>query len=614
MKFLETARFFEKIEGVSSRNEITQITAEFLRKCNQKEVQILSYIMLGRVAPLFVNAEFNYSEKSLLNLLSKYTQVDMVNIRQQTGDIGDTVEKVWSEYATNDSKYSILDIYEILWKIVNTKGVGSVQEKGVTVLESLKSMSSLESKYFVRIICGSLRLGINARSLLDAYSVYLAGDKSLKGILEHAYGTCTDIGYLAGVVVSEDAVKKLSNIDITPGTPVLSRLVERVGSFEEAWERFNESVLVQPKFDGLRCQIHKWSRSKGIESIPTIWSEFMEGSNKSIATLFEDPKSNINVRLFTRNLEDVTEMFPEVVESAKSIPLSSFVLDSELLGWDYSKGKFLSYQETMQRRRKHSVHIKRESIPVKAFAFDILYINEKSLVLTDTKERVEILNKEIENIHGSIEVANSSTVSTLDQLKRYFDESVEQGLEGIIVKKFKGGYRAGVRNYEWIKIKKSINKELVDTVDMVIVGYDYGSGRRSDLGIGAIWCGILNEKSGTIDVICKVGTGLDDVMLKEMSTHLSKIREAKIPKNVRCSEISVPDVWVLPKYIVTVDADEITKNISKGDKEVGGGLSLRFPRLIEFDRDKLLEDITTVGELESMYHMRKGKDIPVDIK
>jgi hypothetical protein len=200
MRFLEVTKLFEKIDKISSRNEIVEVTAEFLKGCEKDEFQILSYIMLGRVAPLFVNAEFNYSEKSLLNLLSKYTDEDLVDIRKRMGDIGDAVEQVWGKYSAKAPTYSVSEIYEVLWKIINTKGTGSIQEKGNIILECLKKLSPLESKYFVRIICGSLRLGVNARSLLDVYSVYLAGDKSLREVIGHAYGTCTDIGYIAGVV------------------------------------------------------------------------------------------------------------------------------------------------------------------------------------------------------------------------------------------------------------------------------------------------------------------------------------------------------------------------------------------------------------------------------
>jgi DNA ligase-1 len=607
MKFLELVQFFERIEGISSRNDMALEMSDFLKSCNQQEAQILSYLMLGRVAPLFVNAEFNYSEKSLTNLLTEYTGKDIAESRREIGDIGDTVQKVWEEYAKEPFKEDILEIYEILWEIVNTKGNGSVQKKNKIVLECLKKLSPLESKYFVRIICGELRLGLNAKSLLDVFSVYLVGNKGMKDKLEHAYGVCADIGYISGIVVGDSPRTDLSNINIRLGTPILSRLVERVGSFDEVYERFKGSVIVQPKFDGLRCQIHKWSKNRvNMTKEDTVWSKYMN-DQKELVSLFERDSTNENeVRLFTRNLEDVTEMFPEIVEAARNIPVDSFILDSEIVGWDYKRHTFLTYQETMQRRRKYSVGQKRESIPVKAFVFDILYHNSESLILKDTKERIELLEKEFSSTPEGIELADSKISNKKEDLVKYFKKYVSDGLEGVIVKQFEGGYKPGKRNFEWVKIKKSIDKELVDTVDMVIVGYYLGSGRRTDLGLGAILCGILNEKEDRVDAICKVGTGIDDSTLRKMSMDLDKIKLKSVPKNVGYVENLKPDVWVEPKYVVTVDADEITKNISKGNKEIGGGLSLRFPRLIEYGRDKLLEDITTVGELESMYSLRKS--------
>lgn len=143
---------------------------------------------------------------------------------------------------------------------------------------------------------------------------------------------------------------------------------------------------------------------------------------------------------------------------------------------------------------------------------------------------------------------------------------------------------------------------------MVIVGYYYGSGRRSNFGLGAILCGILNKENETIDAICKVGTGIGDELLKEMKDRLEEIKVDSVPINVRCPQMLKPDVWVEPRYVVTVDADEITRNISRSREEsdIGNGLSLRFPRLVEFNRDKLVEDISTVEELQKMYEMRKS--------
>lgn len=608
MKFSEVSKFFEKIENINSRNEVALLTAEFFKQCTKQEVQILSYLMLGRIAPLFVNAEFNYSDKGLINLLEAYTGEDISKKRKELGDMGDVVMQIWKKYSEKGSVYTLQQVYEILWKIVNMRGIGSVQSKGETVLVCLKNLSPLESKYFIRLICGELRLGFNARSLLDVYSIYLVKDKGLREILEHAYGVCTDIGYIAGIVVGKNSIKKLSEIEVTPGTPILSRLVERVASLDEVFERIKAPVIVQPKFDGLRCQIHKWVKDDSKAQLSTIWSRYMEQSNPP-ATLFEEKNScNIEVRLFTRNLEDVTEMFPEIVASAKAIPPDSFILDSEVMGWDYSKDRFMSYQETMQRRRKYSISEKKANIPVKSFVFDMLFLCGHSFITKSTAVRLDTLYKKFSNIDGSIQLAQSLKISNVNELKRYFKDSISNGLEGIIVKGQGGGYKPGVRNFEWIKAKKSIEKKLVDTIDMVIVGYYYGSGRRAGLGLGAILCAVLNKEKGTMDVICKVGTGLDDDLLREIKKKLEVIKVVDVSFDVRYPKFLQPDIWVKPKYVVTVDADEITKNISRieGEEDIGGGLSLRFPRLIEFDRDKLLEDITTVGELKSMFKMRKG--------
>ena len=385
-------------------------------------------------------------------------------------------------------------------------------------------------------------------------------------------------------------------------------MVQRVGSFDELESRFSRKVYVQPKFDGLRCQIHKWSEQE-LESLGVdqrVWSKYVDeqevGSNSLFST---DVKGSSRVKLFTRNLEDVTEMFPEIVEYARDLELTSFIMDSEVVGWDYKNDRFLSYQETMQRRRKYSVKSKMEEIPVKAFVFDLMYLKGESLVTNDTQNRIEALQGVLNNTYGGIVLADSKAVSSKGEIVEYFNKSVADGLEGIIVKDLKGGYLPGARNYEWVKVKKSIEKDLVDTIDMVVVGYYKGSGRRADFGIGAILGAIYNEKKGAFDAICKIGTGMSDENLKELNNKLSGNILLKQPKQVRVLDNLKPDIWVTPRYTITVDADEITKNISKGKKVIGGGLSLRFPRLIEFDRDKNIEDITTVKELVEMYKMRK---------
>ena len=609
-KYIDLCNLFEKLESLQSRNEMSLELATFLKECNSEEVQIISYMIQGRVAPMFVKSEFNYSEKSLLKLLSQHTGEDVQSLRKESGDIGNTVYEIWKRQDSTKESLGIKEIYEILWGIVNTSGIGAISRKNALILEGLQKLNPLESKYFVRTICGQLRLGLSMRSLLDVFSLATVGDKSLKVILEQAYGVCADIGYIGKKVFESDresVVENLSNISAIPGTPILSRLVQRVASFDEISERFKSTVLVQPKFDGLRCQIHKWSKKDTeLKKNLLLWFSYLDSKPRQTNNLFSSEKSfDCEVRLYTRNLEDVTEMFPEIVEYARNLKETSFIMDSEIVGWNYKKEKFLSYQETMQRRRKYSIESKREDIPVKAFVFDLLYLEGSSLINRDTKERISLLEKVIKDTQGGIVMAESKEVSVGKEVEDYFNLSVEKGLEGIIVKDLKGGYKPGARNYEWIKMKKSIDKELVDTIDMVVVGYYKGSGRRSEFGLGAILGAIYNEELGLYDAICKIGTGMKDDMLRDLNEKLSQEVVDKRPKDVRVGDTLNPDVWVVPKYTITVDADEITKTISVSKELIGGGLSLRFPRLIEFDRDKSVEDITTVSELIDMYSMRK---------
>jgi len=603
MDFNEVANIFEQIEKTNSRNEVTQILADFYKKLTKEEGEILSYMVLGRVAPFFLDSEFNYSEKSLLTLLENYSKLHLQDLninekRIELGDIGDTVKEFSEQAGFTSKKLSIGGIYDTLWGIVNIQGTGSVERKNSVVLETIQKLSPLEAKYFVRIICGQLRFGINYKTLLDVFSFVISGSKSVREELDRAYGVSADIGYIYSVIAKkseEKAIESLKDVKLQPGIPVLPRLVERVGSFEETFDRTGTPALIQPKFDGLRCQIHKY-REEDFEKREYIWRKYIQ---KESVGLFDMASDSVQVKLFTRNLEDVTKMFPEIVESAKQVKDTSFILDSEALG--FKDGKFLPFQETMQRRRKYGVEDTSKDIPVKAMIFDVLYLNGKDLIDTDTKKRIEIL-EEIK-MGGSLEICETKEVEDLDSLMNVFNENVEKGYEGVIAKMQTGGYLPGVRNYDWIKLKKSMMGSLVDTVDLVCVGYYHGSGRRSDLGVGAILGALYNEGTDGYEAICKVGTGFSDAQLRSIKEQLEAKIEEDQPLNVLCPENLKPDVWVYPEVVFTVEADEITRRL--GEENIGGGLSLRFPRLVEWNRDKSANDATRVGELVSMFEMKE---------
>ena len=600
--FNQVCKVFNTLGGTSSRNEMTQILSNFYKELNSLDSQILSYLILGRVAPFFVDSEFNYSEKSFLSLLQDMVKtrdldIDVEEKRNELGDIGDTLEYFANEFNFKTSKLSLEKIYTILWEIVNTKGTGSMESKNKIIADILSKISPIEAKYFSRIVCGSLRFGVNAKTLLDVFSVMVVGDKGMRDELDRAYGAYADIGYICSLLKEgkeKDAREKLKKIKVQPGIPLLARLVERVGTFEEVFERLGEEILVQTKYDGLRCQIHKFKK-EDLSKKEIVWLKYMKEEENG--SLFETKGSDYDVKLFTRNLEDVTDMFPEVVEGAMAMREESFILDSEVLGWDIKKEKFLPFQETMQRRRKHDVKNMQGDVPVKAVVFDILYLNGKSLLQEDTVKRIDILGDM--DTKGGIGLTETEVANNVEELQKIFDERVKEGYEGLIVKQKEGGYLPGTRNYEWIKLKKSMLKGLVDTIDLVAVGYNLGSGRRKELGVGSVLGAAYNEEEDVFEAVCNVGTGFTDEQLKSVYDVLKGDSLEKKPKNLEVQESLVPDVWVDPRVVFTVEADEITK---KKDSKY---LSLRFPRLVEWGRDKGITEATTTKELEEMHEARE---------
>lgn len=598
VKFNKVCEIFNTLEHTSSRNEMTSILVSFYKGLSSEDAQVLSYLIQGRVAPLFVKSEFNYSEKSFVTLLEgilkrENLKENVSQKRKELGDIGDTLEYFGEKLNYETKGLTLLEVYNLLWKIVNQGGTGSVDIKNGIISETLSKMSSLEAKYFARIVCGSLRFGLNVKTLLDVFSFVIVDDKSMRDELDRAYGAYADIGYICSLVVGKkkkEVEKNLEMVKIQPGIPVLPRLVERVGTFGEVFERLGESFLVQSKYDGLRCQIHKYEKGN-LGKKRLIWQKYLKEELNT--SLFREVEDICEVKLFTRNLEDVTEMFPEVVNQAKSVKKSSFILDSEVLGWDFGKEKFMTFQETMQRRRKYNVKSVKEDIPVKAMVFDILYLEGVDLSQRDTEERVDILRTF--DTKGSIEVEVTKEVKNLEELYNIFNEKVGLGHEGVIVKQKKGSYLPGVRNFEWIKLKKSMESKLVDSIDLVAIGYSLGSGRRSNLGIGAVLGALYDDEKNVFVGICNVGTGFNDDQLRNIFASLKDYSLDQRPKNVFVEKSLEPDVWIEPSVVFTVEADEITRK--KGSKT----LSLRFPRLIEWGRDKGVTEATTPRELEGMF-------------
>lgn len=595
MKFSQLAIYIEKIEKTSSRLSITHLLSELFQKLSKDEFDKTIYLLQGRVTPLFEPVEFGMGEKNVIRGVVTALHLEKAFFEREykkIGDLGMAVEHFKRQVTSFEEKnLSVVDVYNDLFELAKKQGTGSQEAKTSTLAHLVRQLDPLSCRYLVRIILGVLRLGFSDMTVLDAYSWMLTKDKRLRPEIEQAYHVRPDLGYI-GAVLRQRGKNGLHNIHPTIFTPILMMRAERLSSGKEIVEKIGKSAI-EPKYDGFRLQAHY---KKGGE-----------------------------VRLYSRNLEEVSFMYPDVVAGIrKQVRAREIVFEGEAIGYDTKHDRFLPFQETVQRKRKYDIEEKAKEIPLKFFTFELLYKDGTDYINKPFSERRKELAKSINttgNIaHDTIFLADETLTDNPQEVEKIFTDTLSLGLEGIIAKKLNGVYQPGARASNWIKLKKSYSSKIEDTIDCVVFGYDYGKGKRTGFGIGAFLVGIHDEKKDKYVTIAKIGTGLTDSEWKELKKRCDKYKTKKKPNAFGVDKQMEVDVWVNPAIVVEIRADEITrssvhtagrtlkKTKSGAAYEVGiSGYALRFPRLERFREDKKPDDTTTLKELQKMYSAQKTK-------
>jgi DNA ligase-1 len=572
MKFSKLANYFEKLESETKRNELIQIMSEVFHETTVSEIDKICYLLQGRVVPFFDPTEIGMAEKMVEQSVAAAYKVPREFVAQLSGKEGDMglAAKLLNEKAKiKVSEMSVSEVHEKLLNIAKTTGEGSVEKKITQLAELLLKVNSDGAKHLVRVPLGLTRLGIGDPTVLDALSLAKTGDKSLRKELEEAYNKTSDLGYVAKVFW-EKGIGAIQKVELQVGKPMRPALAERLPDAEAVVKRMGEKFAVEPKFDGFRCQVHK------------------EGKN---------------IRIFSRNLEDFTGSFPDLVKGClEEIEAKSVILEGEAIAYNPVSGEFLPFQETTKRRRKYGVEEAAEKMPLKLFCFDLLYLNGKDITKLEYQDRRAKLKDIIRDDSMTVMEAIGKIAHSANDLTTQFEEAITEGLEGVMIKRLDAPYQAGARNFNWIKFKRMVGGELSDTVDCVLLGYLYGTGKRTAFGVGGLLVGVYNDKEDTFESISRIGTGLTD---EEWRTVKEMADKNKLDhKPARVSSLITPSVWVEPEIVLEIFADEITRSPlhSAGKKDDEPGYALRFPRLVSFrGSSKRAEDATTVGEIEKMY-------------
>ena len=617
MDYSELVKVYRKLEATQSNLEKTSILADMFREADKEAVRRLAKLAMGRVFPAWDTREIGISSKLMLKAISRAISVDESRVEDEwrdTGDLGKAAENLLKSVnqqsirsvMSGKKKLKVESVHDDLKKMAGFEGSGS-QDRKITVISRLVNTAEPEeAKYIIKTVLGNLRVGVGEGTVRDALveglfpdiitpsqvkEMELEGKKvlversillpekdrfesfsfdpdnlsgteperyntvilrkgdgkkmkeALKSAVQHGYDVTNDFGEVA-VTIKESGLEGLESLEMELFRPVNAMLAMKVDSLEEGFETVGRPAGIDFKYDGMRAQIHK----KGDE-----------------------------VRVFTRRLEDVTEQFPDVREAVeRNVSSEGCIIDSEIVAYDPEDGSLIPFQKLSKRiKRKYGIGEMTEEIPVEVRPFDLIY-DEGSVIGESYSDRYERLETMVSEDKRSIRMVDHAETSDEEEASAMQQRALSQGHEGIMMKNLDAEYRPGSRVGYMVKLKP-----VMETLDLVIIGGEWGEGRRSSW-VGSLFLGCKSEEG--YEEVGKLATGLTDEQLEELTERLKPLIVSEEGREIE----------VRPEVVVEAEFEEIQQSPT-----YSSGYALRFPRLKRFRDDK--EDADTLEKVERLY-------------
>jgi len=580
MHFRDLVDVFDAVESTSSRLEMTDLLADFFKRCPCDEIDKVVYLIQGKLYPDFYPIKLGIADRLLLKTLSftsGFKEKEVKELFLKEGDPGTVARIIFGskkQTALFSQPLTVERVHSTLERIARSEGAGSQELKIKLLAEILHDASPEEAKYISRIVTGRMRLGVAAATVLDALTMAFA-DGTEKARVERAFYISSDLGEVARVLCREGPAG-LDKIKVRVGRPIMAMLAERLSSPAEILARMGGKAAFEYKYDGVRVQAHIDGR---------------------------------RITLYSRRLEDLTEQFPDVAGALESAFMGrNAILEGECVPVDINTGEMLPFQEVSHRRgRKHGLEDAIEEYPVRIFLFDCLYLNDEDLTMLPFPRRRKALESCIKESED-VKLTELRILESEKEIEEFFIMALQEGCEGLMAKSIAEDsiYRAGARGFLWIKYKKEYRSEMIDTVDLVTVGAFAGRGRRGGL-YGALLMATYNPEEDRFETVCKLGSGFDDEFLAALPKMLESSRIAV--KHPRLWTKLEADYWFEPSLVLEVLGSEITLSpvhtAAFSKVKENAGLAIRFPRFTGRVReDKGPREATTSQELLEMYRQQ----------
>jgi DNA ligase-1 len=538
MLFMDFSRVCEQLEGTAGRLDMIDIISRVLPDLTQEELPVFVRFIMGRIFPDWSSRKLGIGPNLLyiaIGYVAGLKKEDVIEKVNTTGDAGRATEELLSIKSQTTFFHEDLDIvrvYNELIAIAEMEGKKSQREKLLAVRRLLANARPLEGRYLARIMLEELRIGVGEGSVRDAIAKAFAVDS---GLVEHAMQALNDTGEVARLAKLGPAA--LRDVHITLFHPVRMMLAQQ-GTIADMI-REHGRITAEYKYDGSRFQFHK----KG------NWA-----------------------RLYSRRLEDVTGSLPDVISRLISVTEHDVILDGEVIAM--KDGKPMPFQSVLRRfRRRHDIAEAQGAIEMVPVVFDILYLDGETLIELPLSERRKRLESAV-----TLDLAPQVVSSDLQEIERTYKTALDAGHEGIMIKVPASPYTPGQRGKNWIKIKPE-----VDTLDLAVIGGEWGEGKRAHLfGSFLVAC----QDEGKLIPLSRVATGLSDEQLAEVYELLKDKVIKKSGKEVTFEpglvfEVGYSELQVSPTY--------------------EAGFALRFPRFIRIRDDKDISDVETIDSIRQRY-------------
>lgn len=610
--YLALAKTLEEIENISARLKMIEILCNFFRSVivlTPEDLLYSVYLCLNKVAPDFEGIELGIGDTVLMKAIAQATGRTVDKIKADIavrGDLGLVAENCrgTQKIMFAPPKLTIPGVYNKLKEIAKMTGNASLNKKIEKIKGLFVACRYCEARYLIRSLSGKLRIGLAEQSILTALAQAIVLTppnqeyppsilNSLKGlsnenikkkfeenavILKSVYYECPSYDLIIPVLLSKGLEQLPKHCHITPGIPLKPMLAHPTKGIEDILHRFDKSKFTcEFKYDGERAQIHVLEN--GI------------------------------VQIYSRNQENNTSKYPDIISRMPSVlkpETKSCIIDSEAVAWDVENKQILPFQVLSTRKRKDVVESEIK-VQVCIFAFDLLYLNGKSLVKMNLRERRDLLHSSFKEEESKFMFASASDIGSTEDIQEFLDKSVKQSCEGLMIKTLDidASYEIAKRSHNWLKLKKDYLDGIGDTIDVVVIGGYYGKGKRTGT-YGGFLLACYDDQNEEFQTICKIGTGFSE---DELELHNSFFKEHTIsnPKSYYCYDSSIkPDVWFEPVQVWEIKCADLSKSpvhkAAVGLIDPVKGISLRFPRFLRIREDKSPEEATSALQIVELYN------------